>query len=216
MLVGPEALLGSPRMRGLFVTFEGIDRSGKTTQARLLVDALGSSALGVREPGGTPAAERVRDLLKDASVPLGVEAEALLFAAARAEIVSNVIRPALADGKVVVSDRFLDSSLAYQGGARGLGVEEVERINRFATGGLTPDLTFLLDLPPSEAAARAGESDRFEDEGSSLQEAVLDTYGRLMADDPGRWRRIDASRAPEEIHAEVLAEVEAVRSGARA
>ena len=216
MLVGPGAVLGSPRMRGLFVTFEGIDRSGKTTQARLLVDALGSSALGVREPGGTPAAERVRDLLKDASVPLGVEAEALLFAAARAEIVSNVIRPALAEGKVVVSDRFLDSSLAYQGGARGLGVEEVERINRFATGGLTPDLTFLLDLPPSEAAARAGESDRFEDEGSSLQEAVLDTYGRLMADDPGRWRRIDASRAPEEIHAEVLAEVEAVRSGARA
>ena len=216
MLVGPGAMLGSPRMRGLFVTFEGIDRSGKTTQARLLVDALGSSALGVREPGGTPAAERVRDLLKDASVPLGVEAEALLFAAARAEIVSNVIRPALADGKVVVSDRFLDSSLAYQGGARGLGVEEVERINRFATGGLTPDLTFLLDLPPSEAAARAGESDRFEDEGSSLQEAVLDTYGRLMADDPGRWRRIDASRAPEVIHAEVLAEVEAVRSGARA
>ena len=216
MLVGPGAVLGSPRMRGLFVTFEGIDRSGKTTQARLLVDALGSSALGVREPGGTPAAEEIRTLLKNSEIPLGIEAEALLFAAARAEIVSNVIRPALAEGKVVVSDRFLDSSLAYQGGARGLGVEEVERINRFATGGLTPDLTFLLDLPPSEAAARAGESDRFEDEGSSLQEAVVDTYGRLMADDPGRWRRIDASRAPEKIHAEVLAEVEAVRSGARA
>ena len=203
-------------MRGLFVTFEGIDRSGKTTQARMLVDALGSSAVGVREPGGTPAAERIRDLLKDAAVPLGPEAEALLFAAARAEIVSQVIQPALAEGKVVVSDRFLDSSLAYQGGARGLGVEEVERINLFATGGLVPDLTFLLAIDPADAAARAGESDRFEDEGSALQEAVLDTYGRLMADDPGRWRRIDASRAPEEIHAEVLAEVEAVRSGARA
>jgi dTMP kinase len=216
MLVGLGPVLGSPRMRGLFVTFEGIDRSGKTTQARMLVSALGSDALGVREPGGTPAGERVRDLLKDAAVPLGPAAEALLFAAARAEIVDKVIRPALLDGKVVVSDRFLDSSLAYQGGARGLGVEEVERINRFATGRLVPDLTFLLDLSPSEAAARAGESDRFEDEGAALQEAVLDTYSRLMADDPRRWRRIDATRAPEEIHAEVLAEVEAARSGAHA
>jgi dTMP kinase len=216
MLVAPGAVLGSPRMRGLFVTFEGIDRSGKTTQARMLVAALGADALGVREPGGTPAGERVRDLLKDAAVPLGPAAEALLFAAARAEIVDKVIRPALLDGKVVVSDRFLDSSLAYQGGARGLGVEEVERINRFATGGLVPDLTFLLDLSPSEAAARAGESDRFEDEGAALQEAVLDTYSRLMADDPRRWRRIDATRAPEEIHEEVLAEVEAARSGTHA
>jgi dTMP kinase len=216
MLVGPGALLGSPRMRGLFVTFEGIDRSGKTTQARMLVSALGSSAVGVREPGGTPAGERVRSLLKDADVPLGAEAEALLFAAARAEIVDKVIRPALAEGRVVVSDRFLDSSLAYQGGARGLGVEEVERINRFATGGLVPDLTFLLDLPLAAAASRAGESDRFEDEGSALQEAVLNTYTRLMSDDPGRWRLIDATRTPDEIHAEVLAEVEAARSGARA
>jgi dTMP kinase len=203
-------------MRGLFVTFEGIDRSGKTTQARMLCDALGASALGVREPGGTPAGEKVRDLLKDAAVPLGPEAEALLFAAARAEIVEKVIRPALSEGKVVVSDRFLDSSLAYQGGARGLGVEEVERINLFATGGLVPDLTFLLAIDPADAAARAGESDRFEDEGSGLQEAVLDTYARLMSEDPGRWRRIDATRPPEQIHAEVLAEVEAVRSGARA
>jgi dTMP kinase len=216
MLVGRVPVLGSPRMRGLFVTFEGIDRSGKTTQARMLVDALGSDALGVREPGGTPAGEKVREILKDAAVPLGPEAEALLFAAARAEIVEKVIRPALSEGKVVVSDRFLDSSLAYQGGARGLGVEEVERINRFATGGIVPDLTFLLDLEPAAAAARAGESDRFEDEGAALQEAVLDAYSRLVSDDPGRWRRIDAARTPEEIHAEVLAEVEAVRSGARA
>jgi dTMP kinase len=216
MLVRRVPVLGSPRMRGLFVTFEGIDRSGKTTQAQMLVEALGSDALGVREPGGTPAGEKVRELLKDAAVPLGPESEALLFAAARAEIVEKVIRPALSEGKVVVSDRFLDSSLAYQGGARGLGVEEVERINRFATGGLVPDLTFLLDLEPAAAAARAGESDRFEDEGAALQEAVLDTYSRLVADDPGRWRRIDATRAAEEIHAEVLAEVEAVRSGARA
>jgi len=203
-------------MRGLFVTFEGIDRSGKTTQARLLCEALGEDALGVREPGGTPAGERVRDLLKDAAVPLGSEAEALLFAAARAEIVEKVIRPALEQGRVVVSDRFVDSSLAYQGGARGLGVEEVERINRFATGGLAPDLTFLLEIDPVAAAERTGERDRFEDEGTALQQAVLEAYERLAAAEPERWRRIDATRAPEQVHAEVLAEVEAARSGARA
>jgi dTMP kinase len=194
-------------MRGLFVTFEGIDRSGKTTQARLLCEALGDEALGVREPGGTPAGERVRELLKDAAVPLGAEAEALLFAATRAEIVAKVIRPALEEGRVVVSDRFLDSSLAYQGGARGLGVEEVERINRFATGGLAPDLTFLLEIDPAAAAARAGESDRFEDEGLALQTAVLEAYEQLVAADPGRWRRIDAARPPDEVHADVLSEV---------
>ncbi|HEY6780988.1 MAG TPA: dTMP kinase, partial [Thermoleophilaceae bacterium] len=109
-------------MRGLFVTFEGIDRSGKTTQARLLCEALGDAALGVREPGGTELGERVRAILKDAAVPLGAESEALLFAAARSELVTEVILPSLADGLVVVSDRFLDSSLAYQGGARALGV----------------------------------------------------------------------------------------------
>src|SRR3954470_16939897 len=125
-------------MRGLFVTFEGIDRSGKTTQARMLCEALGDDAPGVREPGGTAAGERVREILKDPAVELSPAAEALLFAAARAELASEVIRPALEAGKVVVSDRFLDSSLAYQGGARGLGVDEVERINRFATGDLRP------------------------------------------------------------------------------
>lgn len=203
-------------MRGLFVTFEGIDRSGKTTQARLLCEALGASALGVREPGGTAAGERVRDLLKDAAVPLGSEAEALLFAAARAELVEKVIRPALEDGRVVVSDRFLDSSLAYQGGARGLGIDEVEGVNRFATGGLVPDLTFLLELDTATAARRTGERDRFEDEGTELQQAVLEAYERLVAADPGRWRRLDATRSPEQVHSEVLAEVQAARSAAHA
>src|SRR5918994_1758566 len=163
-------------MRGLFVTFEGIDRSGKTTQARLLCEALGADALGV----------------------------------------SEVILPALAEDRVVVSDRFLDSSLAYQGGARGLGIEDVERVNRFATRALRPDVTFLLEIDPAEAAARAGERDRFEEEGATLQEAVMAAYQRLIELEPGRWRRIDAARSPEEIHAEVLAEVEAARSGATA
>jgi dTMP kinase len=199
-------------MRGLFVTFEGIDRSGKTTQAGLLVDALGDGALGVREPGGTAVGEQVREVLKDPNVDLSAETEALLFAAARAELVSEVILPALQDGRVVVSDRFLDSSLAYQGGARGLGIEDVERVNHFATRGLKPDLTFLLDLPPEDAAARAGESDRFEDEGSGLQEAVGAAYERLMRSDPDRWRRIDATRSPEEVHADVLAAVRKARS----
>jgi dTMP kinase len=149
-------------------------------------------------------------------VPLGPEAETLLFAAARAELVARVIRPALEEGRVVVSDRFLDSSLAYQGAARGLGVDEVERINRFATGGLAPDLTLLLSIEPAAAAARAGESDRFEGEGTDLQERVLAAYEELAAADPGRWRRLDADRPAEQVHADVIAEVEAARSGARA
>ena len=198
-------------MRGVFVTFEGIDRSGKTTQAGLLVDALGDEALGVREPGGTEAGERVREILKDPAVSLSAEAEALLFAAARSELVSDVILPALEEGKVVVSDRYLDSSLAYQGGARGLGIADVEQVNHFATRGLKPDLTFLLDLPPEDAAARAGESDRFEEEGTSLQEAVGAAYEALIRADPDRWRRIDARRSPDEVHKLVMASVQAAR-----
>ena len=201
---------------GLLVSFEGIDRSGKTTQARMLCEALGDEALPVREPGGTSVGERVRELLKDPAVDVGADTEALLFAAARAELVARVIRPALEAGRVVVSDRFLDSSLAYQGHARGLGVEEVERINRFATGGLEPDLTLLLWIEPEVAAARAGDADRFEGEGRELQLAVFRAYEELAAADPARWRRIDADRPPERVHADVLAAVQAARAAAGA
>ncbi|HYZ28446.1 MAG TPA: dTMP kinase, partial [Thermoleophilaceae bacterium] len=131
-------------MAGVFVTIEGIDRSGKSTQARRLAEALGDEALLVREPGGTPAGERIRDLLKDPAIELDARSEALLFAAARAELVASVIRPALEAGKVVISDRYLDSSLAYQGHARGLGEAEVRLVNEWATAGLEPDLTILL------------------------------------------------------------------------
>jgi dTMP kinase len=203
-------------MAGLFVTFEGIDRSGKTTQARLLCEALGEEAQAVREPGGTEVGERLRDLLKDQTLSIAPETEALMFAAARAELVAHVIRPALDEGRVVVSDRFLDSSLAYQGVARGLGVDDVEQINRFATGGLLPDITFLLSIDPARAAERAGQLDRFEDEGDSLQRAVFDAYRDLAAADPGRWRIVDADRPSDQVHADVLSAVQEARSAAGA
>ena len=197
------------------MTFEGIDRSGKSTQARLLVEALGHAAVAVREPGGTELGERLRELVKGAT-PLTPRAEALLFAAARAQLVAEVIRPALDAGRVVVSDRYLDSSLAYQGAARGLGVADVARVNEWATEGLTPDLTFLLELDPAAAADRTGRPDRFEEEGGALQAEVAKAYERIARADPARWRRIDASRPADEVHAEVLAAVEAARSGAPA
>jgi dTMP kinase len=193
---------------GLFVTIEGIDRSGKTTQARRLVEALGDDALLVREPGGTPAGERIRELLKDPGVSLSPRTEALLFAAARAELVEAVIRPALEAGRTVVSDRFLDSSLAYQGHARALGEEEVRRINDWAISGVKPDLTVLLEIDPAEAAERAGAADRFEDEGLELQRRVADAYDRIAAAEPGRWKRIDASRSEDAVHADIVALLE--------
>jgi dTMP kinase len=209
-------VLASPAVsEGLFVTFEGIDRSGKTTQARLLVDALGDDAVAVREPGGTPASERIRDVLKDPALTIGARAEALLFAAARAELVEQVIRPALQDGKVVVSDRYIDSSLAYQGVARSLGMEDVARVNEWATAGLAPDLTLLLELPATTAASRSGEEDRFEAEGAGLQERVRLAYEEIAGAEPERFRNVDATQTPEEVHAEVLALVRAAREARR-
>jgi dTMP kinase len=198
----------------VFVTFEGIDRSGKTTQAQLLADALGEDALLVREPGATPAAERIRELVKDPGVTLSPIAETLLFGAARAELVERVLRPALEEGKTVISDRYIDSTVAYQGGARGLGIERVERLNDWIAGGLWPDVTFLLDVPPGLAGGRGGEEDRFEQEGEELQRAVAAAYGQLAERHADRYVRIDASRSPRKVHQQVLAEVEARRAGA--
>lgn len=209
----PGGPVASTWMRGLFVTLEGVDRSGKTTQARLLCAALGPETVCVREPGGTSVGERVRDLLKDPGLEPGPVAEALLFAAARAELVQAVIRPALEQGRTVISDRFLDSSLAYQGEARGLGREAVAQLNELAVAGVTPDLTLLLAVDPAAAAGRGGDLDRLESEGAALQERVARAYESLAAADPARWRRIDGSRGEAVVHREVLAAVEAARAG---
>jgi dTMP kinase len=191
----------------VLVTFEGIDRSGKTTQAKLLAQALGDEALLVREPGGTPAAERIRELVKHPSLELSPIAETLLFGAARAELVANVIRPSLEAGKVVICDRYVDSTVAYQGGARGLGIDTVERLNAWITGGLEPDVTFLLELRPGAARDRAGEDDRFEQEGEGLQRVVADAYEVLATRHGERYVRIDAARPVEDVHRDVVAEV---------
>ena len=198
-------------LRLMFVTFEGIDRSGKTTQARMLAEALGDEALLVREPGGTPAAERIRDLVKG-DTQLTPMAEMLLFGAARADLVERVVRPALEEGRTVISDRYGDSTVAYQGGARGLGIERVEDLNRWLTGDLSPDVTFLLDVEPATAGDRGGEVDRFEREGEDLQRAVAAAYDELAERHADRYVRIDASRSPQEVHADVLARLAGVRS----
>lgn len=201
----------------MFVTLEGIDRSGKTTQARMLADALGDEALLLREPGGTEMGERVRTLLKDADLDLNARAELLLFCAARAELCAAVIGPALDDGRDVVCDRFIDSTAAYQGAARGLGVELVEGLNSIAISGRLPDLTVLLRIDPGSAAARgqlrlaAGApdgSDRFEAEGISFQERVAEAYDELAARHRDRITVIEAEGEAAEVHASVLAAVQ--------
>jgi dTMP kinase len=195
----------------VFITLEGIDRSGKTTQARLLADALG--ALLLREPGGTDAGERIRELLADPAVELDPVSELLLFGAARAELVRREIRPALDAGRDVVCDRFTDSTLAYQGAARGLGTEPVEQLNRLATGGLAPDLTLLLRIDPEPAGEREGDGgDRFENEGLELQAAVAAAYDEIARDNPGRVVVVDAGRDVDAVHADVMAAVERARS----
>ena len=186
----------------MFVTFEGVDGSGKTTQARLLAKHLRSEGRDVaetREPGGTPVGERIRELLlaRDSIAPW---AEAALFAAARAQLVDAVIRPALERGADVVCDRYIDSSLAYQGLARGLGVERVLELNLLATGSLLPDRTFLLVVPVEEAARRrAGEGDRIEREGRDFAAEVDRAYRELARLFAQRVVVVDGTQRPEDI-----------------
>ncbi len=205
----------------MFVTLEGIDRSGKTTQAALLAEALGPETLLLREPGGTDVAERIRELLKDPAIELDPRAELLLFCAARAELCARVVRPALDDGRDVVCDRFIDSTVAYQGAARGLGVRMVEGLNEVAIAGCSPQLTVLLRIEPEKAEARgqqrlaAGQadgSDRFEGEGVGFQRAVAASYDELAERHPERIVAIDAEAPVERVHERVMKVVAEARA----
>ncbi len=196
----------------MFVSLEGIDGSGKSTQAGLLAAELGHETLQIREPGGTAAGERIRELLADPALELDPLAELLLFLAARAELTAQVIRPALAEGRNIVSDRFADSSVAYQGAARGLGVGEVISLTDAATDGLWPDLTLLLRIDPEVGLGRAGGEDRFEAEGLELQRAVAEAYEEIAQIASDRVVVIDAEGTVEEVHARVMRAVE-VRQG---
>jgi dTMP kinase len=197
----------------MFISLEGIDGSGKTTQAKLLARALGDEVRLVREPGGTETGERIRQILKDPALELDPLAELLLFCAARAELVAQVVGPAREEGTDVVCDRFSDSSIAYQGAARGLGTERVEEICDLATGGIWPDLTILLRIDPTLAAKRIGrrKADRFEEEGIELQRRVAEGYDEVARRHPERIRIVDADGDRKAIHEAVLAAVMAVR-----
>jgi dTMP kinase len=196
---------------GRFIVLEGGEASGKSTQAALLAASLG--AVLTREPGGTPVGERIRAVLLDPLVRgLDARAEAMLMAAARAEHVATVIRPALSSGRDVVSDRYSGSSLAYQGYGRGLPVDEVRRLSDWATGGLWPDLTVLLEVDPASAKSRqsiAGEAaDRLEAEGDDFHGRVMTGFRALAAVDP-TWRTVDGTGTVDEVAERVLEAVKA-------
>ncbi len=188
----------------MFISLEGIDGSGKSTQARLLAEALGPETLLIREPGGTDAAERIRDLLSDPGLSLDPFAELLLFSAARADLLARVIRPAIEAGTDVVADRFADSSIAYQGAARGLGMSYVLSLTDTMIDGLWPDLTVLLALDPEVGLGRAGGEDRLESEGVELQRAVAEAYGEIAKIASDRVAVVDAGGSVEEVHERVL------------
>lgn len=188
----------------MFISLEGIDGSGKSTQARLLAEALGAETLLIREPGGTDAAERIRELLADPSVELDPFAELLLFSAARADLIARVIRPAIEAGTDIVADRFADSSVAYQGGARELGTSYVLSLTDTVIDGLWPDLTVLLRVAPEVGLGRADGEDRFESEGLELQRAVAAAYEEIATIASDRVVVVDGAGSVEEVHARVM------------
>jgi dTMP kinase len=210
----PEPLALVPKLKrppsnGLFVAFEGVEGSGKGTQIRLAKEWLESQGVGVlvtREPGGTPVGEELRRmLLAHDTGHIEPKTEALLFAAARAQHVSSVIRPSLAEGKVVICDRYIDSSVAYQGWARGLGEQDVLTLNVWATQGLFPDLVLLLHLEPEAGLLRSlEEPDRIEMEGQDFHAKVSDAYLRIAEEHPERFVVVDADQTPEKVHEQVV------------
>ncbi|NRH43381.1 dTMP kinase [Pseudomonas sp. MS15a(2019)] len=204
---------------GLFITLEGPEGAGKSTNRDYLAELLGASGREVvltREPGGTPLAERIREiLLAPAAEPMAVDTELLLMFAARAQHLAQVIRPALARGALVLCDRFVDATYAYQGGGRGVPVERIATLEAFVLGDLQPDLTLVFDLPVEiglARAARRGVLDRFEQEQRAFFEAVRQTYLDRAQAVPARYRLIDASRSLAEVQAELRALVATLES----
>lgn len=198
--------------RGRLITIEGIDGAGKSTLAAGLLEQFPKLQL-MREPGGVAAAERLRELVKDPELQIGDRAEALIFAAARAQLVEEALEPALASGTDVLLDRFTDSSLAYQGGGRELGVESVAALSQFATGGIAPDATLYLRVDLDRAAQRRDGDDRLELAGDEFFRRIADTYDELAKSAPERITTIDASGTPEQVLAAALRIVKTVLSG---
>ena len=205
-------------MSGLFLSFEGGEASGKSVQAKWLAERLiagGHQVVAVREPGSTPVGERVRDIVLHAQeIPLGANAQALLYSTARAQLVRDVIRPALADGKVVIVDRFYDSTLAYQGYGHGADLAQLRGVTDFTVGDTRPKRTLLLDLPVEAAEQRAATRkpgrawDRFENEERAFHERVREGYLRLAAAEPQRFAVIRADRDAAAVAADIWREVE--------
>ncbi|MEQ8235922.1 MAG: dTMP kinase [Syntrophomonadaceae bacterium] len=195
--------------RGVFISLEGIDGSGKSTLARSLVDALAQKhqVLGLREPGGTAISEKIREMLLDVRND-GIigKAEAMLYAAARCQLVEEVIRPGIERGAIIIADRYLDSTVAYQGYGRGLDLGFLEDLNRLCTGGLKPDLTLLLDLDPQAALLRRSDEipDRLEQEGLAFQTRIREGYLELWGEEPERIKRLDATHSPALLLQEAL------------
>ena len=204
-------------MQGIFISMEGPDGSGKTTQIDLLkkyLESIGYEIIVTREPGGTAISEAVRNIILNKDyTEMSYMTEALLYASARAQLVSEVIKPAIDSGKAVISDRFVDSSAVYQGMARGLGVDNVYKINEFAIQGIMPDLTIHLDLPAKVGIGRKKEQaelDRMELETIDFHEKVAEGYRSLAKLAPERIRTIDATQEIEKIHHEIVGYVKSV------